>query len=42
MPVKVNPRKLRGPWTDGFALDLHTTGSTFLGYNAYGRPEFDT
>jgi competence protein ComFC len=42
MAVKVNPRKLRGPWTDGFALDLHTTESTFLGYNAYGHPEFDT
>jgi hypothetical protein len=42
MPVKVNPRKLRGPWTDGFALDVHTTGSNFLGYNAYGHPEFDT
>ena|SRR2546430_1363759 len=41
MPVKVNPRKLRGPWTDGFALDVHTTGSNFLGYNAYGHPEFD-
>ena len=42
MSVKINPRKLRGPWTDGFALDVHTTGSTFLGYNAYGHPEFDT
>jgi predicted amidophosphoribosyltransferase len=42
IPVKINPRKLRGPWTDGFALDVHTTGSTFLGYNAYGHPEFDT
>jgi len=40
--VKINPRKLRGAWTDGFALDVHTTGSTFLGYNAYGHPEFDT
>lgn len=38
----MNPRKLRGPWTDGFALDVHTTGSTFLGYNAFGHPEFDT
>lgn len=42
MPVKISPRKLRGPWTDGFSLDVHTTGSTFLGYNAYGHPEFDT
>ena len=42
MSVKINPRKLPGPWTDGFALDLHITRSTFLGYNAYGHPEFDT
>ncbi len=42
MSVKINPRKLRGPWTDGFALDHHTTGSTFLAYNAFGHPEFDT
>ncbi len=42
MAVNVNPRALRGPWTAGFALDRHTTESTFLGYNAYGHPEFDT
>ncbi len=42
MSVKINPRKLNGPWTDGYALDLHTTGSTFLGYDAYGHPVFDT
>jgi len=42
MAVKINPRNLRGPWAGGFALDAHTTGSTFLGYNAYGHPEFDT
>ena len=42
MPIKINPRKLRGPWADGYALDLHTLGSTFLGHNAYGHPEFDT
>ena len=42
MSVKINPRKLRGPWTEGYALDLHTLGSTFLGHNAFGHPEFDT
>jgi competence protein ComFC len=38
----INPRKLRGPWSDGYALDVHTLGSTFLGHNAFGHPEFDT
>jgi predicted amidophosphoribosyltransferase len=42
VPVKINPRKLRGPWAGGYALDLHTTGSTFLGQNAFGHSEFDT
>jgi len=42
MAVKIRPRKLQGPWANGFALDVHTIESRFLGYNAYGRPEFDT
>jgi len=42
VPVKINPRKLRGPWAEGFALDLQTTGATFLGYDGYGHPQFDT
>ena len=40
--VKINPRKLRGQWTEGYALDVQTTSATFLGYNAFGHPEFDT
>ncbi len=42
MPVSINPRKLRGPWRDGFALDVHTVSSTLLGHNAFGHPVFDT
>jgi len=42
MPVKTNPRKLSGPWAEGYALDLQTTSSTLLGYNSYGHPVFDT
>jgi len=42
VPVKINPRKLRGPWSGGYALDVHTLGSTFLGHNAFGHPEFAT
>jgi predicted amidophosphoribosyltransferase len=42
MAIRINPKTLRGPWASGFALDAHTTGSTFLGHNEYGHPVFDT
>ena len=42
MAIEIHPRKLRGPWYDGFALDAHTSASTFLGYNAFGHPQFET
>ena len=42
MSVAINPRRLRGPWNDGYALDFHTLQSTFLGHDAYGRPRFET
>lgn len=37
-----NPRKLRGPWTSGYALDVHSTGSEFLGYYEYGHEQYET
>jgi predicted amidophosphoribosyltransferase len=42
MAVEIRPRKLRGPWTEGYALDVHTTKSVFVGHDAYGRAVFDT
>ncbi len=42
MSIEIHPRKIRGKWADGYALDLHTISSTFVGYNGYGHPEFDT
>ena len=42
MSVKINPHKLRGPWSDGYALDVHTTSSTMVGHNAFGHAVFDT
>jgi competence protein ComFC len=42
VPVAISPRKLRGPWSDGYALDVHTISSTLLGHNAFGHAEFDT
>jgi predicted amidophosphoribosyltransferase len=42
MAVAIKPRKLRGPWADGYALDVHTTESVLVGHDAYGRAVFDT
>jgi len=41
LSVEINPRRLRGPWDDGYALDIHTLASTFLGTDPYGHPRFD-
>jgi len=41
----MNPEKIYGDaWNEGegYALDVHTVSSTFIGYNQYGHPEFDT
>ena len=42
MSVEIHPRKVRGKWPERYALDLHTTSSTFLGYDGYGHPQFET
>lgn len=36
------PRRIRGSWVDGYVLDVHSTGSTFLGYDEFGHPVFET
>lgn len=40
--VTINPIKLSGNWTQGYALDIHTIDSTFIGYDEYGHEDFDT
>jgi len=40
--VAINPIPLKGPWDEGFALDLHTVSSQYLGDDEYGNPQFDT
>ncbi len=40
--AKFNPRKIYGSWSDGYVLDLHSTGSTYIGDNEYGHPQFET
>jgi len=36
------PKKITGKWKQGYALDLHTSSSQFIGYNESGHPLFDT
>ncbi|MFP5284521.1 MAG: ComF family protein [Thermoanaerobaculia bacterium] len=40
--AQIHPRRIKGVWTDGYVLDLHSTGSTLLGHNEFGHPEFET
>ncbi|HEX7153332.1 MAG TPA: phosphoribosyltransferase family protein [Thermoanaerobaculia bacterium] len=40
--TKTNPRRIDGPWVDGRVLDLHSTGSEFLGCDGFGHEQFDT
>lgn len=40
--IQINPIKLSGAWPQGYALDLHTLQSQFLGYDEFGHPVFDT
>lgn len=34
--------RIPGRWREGFALDYHTLGSTYVGDDQYGHPVFDT
>lgn len=38
----INPRRIPGNWRQGYVLDFHTLSSEFLGYDEYGRPQFET
>src|SRR5205823_2089317 len=40
--VEIKPRKLQGPWDGGYALDIHTVSSSFLGYDGAGHAQYDT
>ena len=40
--LAINPIRLSGPWSEGFALDVHTTGSQYLGDDEYGHPRYET
>lgn len=38
----VNPMRIPGRWREGFVLDYHTLGSTYLGDDEFGHPVLDT
>ena len=40
--ANVRPIRIPGRWREGYALDYHTLGSTYLGDDEYGHPMFDT
>jgi predicted amidophosphoribosyltransferase len=40
--VQINPKRITGSWTEGFALDFHTLSSDYIGDDEYGHPQFDT
>lgn len=42
MTVRINPQKLPGEWKEGFALDIQTTKTVFVGHTAGGRAIFDS
>jgi predicted amidophosphoribosyltransferase len=40
--VNTDPKIIEGNWVKGYALDLHTTCSEYIGDNEFGYPEFET
>ena len=40
--MTINPIKLIGNWTEGYALDKHTLSSEYLGEDAFGHKQFNT
>lgn len=40
--IKISPKKIKGKWADGFALDYHTVSSEYIGDDEYGHPQYDT
>jgi hypothetical protein len=40
--MKINPVQVQGAWRLGWALDVHTTSSEFIGYDQNGHAQFNT
>lgn len=39
---KYSPKRLPGRWSLGFAMDMHTVSSTFVGHDEFGHEQFET
>ena len=35
MVAEINPKRIVGNWKSGYALDIHTISSTYLGINQF-------
>ena len=42
MTATMNARRIVGKWVSGYALDIHTISSTYMGLNESGHDVFDT
>ena len=42
MAAAMNPKRIVGNWISGYALDVHTISSTYMGTNEFGYDVFDT
>ena len=40
--ANIRPMRIPSRWREGYVLDYHTLGSTYLGDDEYGHPMFDT
>jgi predicted amidophosphoribosyltransferase len=40
--MNTNIMRIAGNWDIGYVLDWHVKSSEFLGYNEFGKPEFNT
>ena len=41
MAAAMNPKRIFGNWISGYALDIHTISSTYMGVNESGHDVFD-
>ena len=42
MQIEIKPIVLKGNWDIGYALDMHTVRSEYVGEDAFGHPHFNT
>lgn len=40
--MRIDPIKISGSWTVGWALDVHTISSEYVGEDPFGNPRFNT